>query len=106
MMAQMVGRPPKKETPADAPEHAAAVAVNVKRAREALGITQQQMCDGLSISQKTISEMERGRSNPNLRTLEKIAAFLGLTFEELVTLPSDSDTKPKPTATGKGRQKG
>jgi transcriptional regulator with XRE-family HTH domain len=105
MMAQMIGRPPKKETPATAPKHAAAVAVNLKRAREALGETQQHLADRLNMAQNTISELERGLANPSLRILENVAEAVGLTLEELVAPKSESVTDPESTSADTGSRR-
>ncbi|OFA11429.1 antitoxin HipB [Lentilactobacillus sunkii] len=52
------------------------VAVEVFKAREAAGITQQELADKAGIPQTTVARIERG-SNTSIETLTKIACALG-----------------------------
>lgn len=55
----------------------------IKRLREIHGQTQSELaaCAGLSV--KHIGELERGRGNPSLRSMQYLAAVLGVTLSEL-----------------------
>jgi len=57
---------------------------NVKRVREAKGLTQEQLADLSGFSQQYISGLERGRRNPTIVTLYEIALALGVSHVELV----------------------
>lgn len=54
--------------------------------RKALGMTQEQLAEGADISLKHLGEIERGRGNPTLVTLVALAAALGVTLSEMMTL--------------------
>ena len=54
-------------------------------ARKARGLTQKELSERTGIAQSDISKLESGNANPSLRTLQRLAAGLGLklhlTFE-------------------------
>ena len=50
-------------------------------ARKASGLTQKQLSERTGITQADISRMETGNANPSLRTLQRLAAGLGLRME-------------------------
>ena len=52
------------------------VGLNVRRAREALGISQEELADRAEIHRTYISGVERGVRNPTITVLEKIAKAL------------------------------
>jgi transcriptional regulator with XRE-family HTH domain len=57
---------------------------NVRRLRDAAELTSSEAARRAGISQGTWSDIERGKNpNPTPRTLEKIAAALGVTLAEL-----------------------
>ena len=47
-------------------------------ARQASGLTQQQLADRTGIAQADISKLEHGNANPSLRTLQRLAAGMGM----------------------------
>lgn len=47
-------------------------------ARQASGLTQQQLADRTGINQADISKLENGSANPSLRTLQRLAAGMGM----------------------------
>lgn len=49
------------------------LAKNIKQARKAAGLSQKQLADKLSVSDKTISAYEMSRAIPPVPTLRKIA---------------------------------
>ena len=57
---------------------------NVKRFRQAKGLTQEQLADLSGFSQQYISGLEQGRRNPTIVTLFEIAQALGVSHIELV----------------------
>jgi transcriptional regulator with XRE-family HTH domain len=56
--------------------------VRVRSLRLAAGITQEVLAEKASISLKHLGELERGRSNPTLSSLEALAAALGVSLLE------------------------
>ena len=47
----------------------------------------------VGISIEELSLIERGKANPRLLTLQKIAAFTGLSVSDLLQVDEDSDIK-------------
>ena len=66
----------KKEYDALAPEFSIIQAMI--DARKASGMTQKQLADKTGIAQADISKLERGNANPSLRTLQRLAAGMGM----------------------------
>ena len=50
----------------------------VRAEREARGLTQKQLSERTGIAQTDISKLERGNANPSLRTLQRLAAGMGM----------------------------
>lgn len=48
------------------------------QARLHSGMTQQQLADKTGIAQADISKLEHGNANPSLRTLQRLAAGMGM----------------------------
>lgn len=66
----------KKEYEAIAPEFAIIQAMI--DARRSSGMTQKQLAEKTGITQADISKLERGNANPSLRTLQRLAAGMGM----------------------------
>jgi DNA-binding XRE family transcriptional regulator len=47
-------------------------------ARKAAGLTQKQLAEKTGINQADISKLENGSANPSLRTLQRLAAGMGM----------------------------
>ena len=62
----------------------ALVAKNLANYRKINNLTQLDLAEKLSYSDKAISKWERGESLPDLYTLEKIANLYGITINDLV----------------------
>ncbi len=58
--------------------------VNIRRIREAKGMTQGDLCRKLEIDRAYMSNVENGNKNPTLATIEKIAKALGVSIDELM----------------------
>jgi transcriptional regulator with XRE-family HTH domain len=58
-------------------------AVNLRRAREAAGISQEELAERCEVHRTEISLLERGGREPRLGTLVKLATALGTTPEAL-----------------------
>ena len=57
----------------------------IRELRERKGLTQQQVADACDFEKSNMSRLEAGGTNPTLFTLKKIADFLELTLNDLVT---------------------
>ncbi len=53
----------------------------IRERRKLLGLTQEDLSDMTGVSLRTLKEIEMGRGNPTLRTLEKLALVLGLEIQ-------------------------
>jgi transcriptional regulator with XRE-family HTH domain len=56
------------------------VAIQLKWWRTGRGLTQQQLANRAEVHTVQISQLERGKGNPTLATLERIASALGATL--------------------------
>lgn len=54
------------------------IAKDIKERRSQLGISQLDLAEISEVSLSTIKDIERGKGNPSLTTLEKIADVLGM----------------------------
>jgi transcriptional regulator with XRE-family HTH domain len=59
-------------------------AANLRRARKAAGISQEELAEHCEIHRTEVSLLERGGREPRLGTLIKLATALGTTAEALV----------------------
>jgi transcriptional regulator with XRE-family HTH domain len=57
---------------------------NMKRIRLEKGMTQGDICRKLGLDRAYISNLENGKKNPTLETIEKIAKALDIQIEELL----------------------
>ena len=57
-------------------------------ARKASGLTQKELADKTGIAQGDISKLENGSANPSLRTLQRLAAGMGMRLK-LEFVPSN-----------------
>jgi transcriptional regulator with XRE-family HTH domain len=62
----------------------ARVGLNVQQARRERGLSQEELADRAGVHQTYLSGVERGRRNPTMTVLQKIAQALGLDIEDLV----------------------
>ena len=60
------------------------LASNLRKLRVKHGLSQTDLSDAIGVSYSRISEMENGRANPKLSTLEALANVFGVTVSELV----------------------
>ncbi|MGE4280234.1 MAG: helix-turn-helix domain-containing protein [Magnetospirillum sp.] len=61
-----------------------AVGQNVRTARLACGLTQEDLAERVNRTTETVSNIERGKNPPSLETLHDIAAALGCSLDVLV----------------------
>ena len=58
---------------------------NIKKARKAAGVTQKELAEQISVSDKTISKWETGKGLPDIAIIEDLAKSLGVSIAELLT---------------------
>ncbi|MEM9329294.1 MAG: helix-turn-helix transcriptional regulator [Bacteroidota bacterium] len=58
--------------------HLEDITLSLKRRRELLGVTQEQLSDLSGVGLRTLKALERNESNPTFETLSKLANVLGL----------------------------
>ena len=63
---------------------------NLKRVREQKGLTQQTLADNLYVTRQAVSRWEGGSRYPDLMTAKKMAQFLEISLDDLLT---DDDMK-------------
>ena len=61
------------------------IADNLSRLRTSAGITQAQLAESLSYTEKAVSKCERGESVPDITVLKEIADRFGVTVDWLIT---------------------
>ena len=69
----------RKEYEALQPEHAVVQAII--DARKNAGLTQKELSERTVIAQGDISKLENGNANPSIRTLQRLAAAMGMTLK-------------------------
>jgi transcriptional regulator with XRE-family HTH domain len=69
------------------------VGQNVKRIRQAKGLTQEQFSDCSGFSQQYFSSLENGRRNPTVITLYELAQALGTQPVELLSASGGRSTR-------------
>ena len=62
----------------------ARLAANVRKAREAKGWSQEDYADRAGIHRTYVSDIERGRRNPTITVVEKLARPFEMTASELL----------------------
>jgi transcriptional regulator with XRE-family HTH domain len=60
------------------------ISANVKRIREKLGLSQKELADRIGVSFPRISEIENGKGEPRITTIEKVARGLGVSVLDLL----------------------
>lgn len=60
------------------------IGILLRRLRTQRGMTQKQLAQRISLSDKTISKWERGLGCPDLSVLPELAALFGITLEDLL----------------------
>ncbi len=73
----------------------------LRRRREELGLSQEQVARATGVSQRTISSLERGATDrPAAELMKSVADFLGLPFDDVMRLPTAESGEPKPSNAG------
>ncbi|WP_458526967.1 helix-turn-helix domain-containing protein [Onishia taeanensis] len=68
------------------------VAANVRRLRQAAGLSQQALAEAAGVSRRMLVNVERGDVNVSLTTLDRLAEALGVIFHVLVQPPETEDS--------------
>lgn len=64
-------------------------AENLKRTRQMRGLSQEQLADIAELDRSYVSSCERGQRNATVKTLERLAAALGVPASQLLEPPHD-----------------
>ena len=64
--------------------HLSQLVITLKRRREVLGVTQEQLADLSGVGLRTLKALESKKSNPTLETLTKLADVLGMELKLVV----------------------
>lgn len=67
------------------------MSLNLKKAREAKGLTQQQVADLIGVTRESYARYENGTRNPNLQNLSDLADLLNVTTDYLLGRTDLSD---------------
>jgi len=70
------------------------VGKRLRELRRLKGLSQEKMAETAGVNSKYYSEIERGKRNVTLRVMEKMAANLGITLEELFRFPVREKISP------------
>ena len=57
---------------------------NLRRLREAKGLSQEQFAEEAGIHRTYVSDLERGSRNPTIRVVERVASALGVTASDIL----------------------
>ena len=68
----------------DIKTHSKKLGRNIKRIREQKKMSQGDICRALGFDRAQMSNIEAGKGNPTLATIEKIAQALGVASDELL----------------------
>lgn len=68
--------------------------VNLKKARESAGLTQQQVADRLGITKSTYCNYEIGKREPDVEKIKKIAKALGISADDLLETGYNKSNAP------------
>lgn len=61
------------------------VSSNIKYLREKNGLTQEQLADKLNVARSTVTQWERGWSNPRMGMVQKLAGVFGVSTSDIVS---------------------
>ena len=67
------------------------LAINVRRLRKATGLSQEDFANEHGIDRTYVSAVERGRRNPTILVVERLAIALEIDVAELLKLPAPAD---------------
>ncbi|WP_323012964.1 helix-turn-helix transcriptional regulator [Devosia sp.] len=79
----------------------ARIAWNLRKARGARGISQENLAVDAGVDRSSISDIERGRFNPSIDLLDRLAGALSIDVSELLVRPPESAPPPQPLPAGR-----
>ena len=80
-----------RESPSSRPDVLVTVGENVRRLRQAAGLSQAGLAEASDLSRRMIVGIESGEANISLANLDRLAAALGTSFSEIVRPPGSPD---------------
>lgn len=60
------------------------VGMNLRKKRDQIGISQQELADNSNVAKSTIQRIEKGILNPSITTLKNISLAMGISISELI----------------------
>jgi transcriptional regulator with XRE-family HTH domain len=78
------------------------IAENMKRWRQARGLSQRALADKTGLTYVHIARLELAQSNPRLSTLERLAEALGVDAVDLLRGPESKRGRTRKPGRGKG----
>lgn len=69
---------------------------NIRQARKAQGITQEQLAARLYVSRQTVSSWENARTQPDYETLQKLSEMLSISVGELLGVAKEPNPQENP----------
>ena len=60
------------------------ISQNIQAARKALGLTQEDLANRLSVARQTVAKWESGESLPDLENAYALAKLLGVSVDDLI----------------------
>lgn len=77
------------------------ISINIKYLREKHEMTQEQLAEKLDVARSTVTQWERGWSNPRMGMIQRIAGVFGVSVSEIVsdnpTIPDNAIPQSTPT---------
>ena len=77
------------------------VSTNIKHLREKNDMTQEQLAEKLNVARSTVTQWERGWSNPRMGMIQRIARVFGVSVSEIVSdnqnIPDGAISQSAPT---------
>lgn len=80
---------------------AALVAWNLRRLRVVRGLSQEALAVDAGLDRSFVGRLERGKENPSMATLDRLAAALEVKLVDLVVEPAPTDLTPAPLRRGR-----
>ena len=75
---------------------------NIKKHRQARGMTQDQLAEKLNVTRQAVSSWETGKTQPDIGTLTALAEHLGISMEVLIYGKNRGPVLPPVKETGTG----
>jgi transcriptional regulator with XRE-family HTH domain len=80
------------------------LAWNLRRLRVAKKLSQESLAVDADVDTSYVSRLENGLENPSLGLVERLAAALGVQFNDLFKVPGKNERPPKPIPSGRRRR--